>query len=140
MLLKYPDEVDLSYELSKGFAARFIGYKAGRLIGRAGFKPSDREDLEQDLKLHLVRRFDKFDPHVGHWNAFVVTVVSRYVLTLIVQRRRSKRRQDLSLASLDECPCDGTDDEGDFEPVVSGAAAVSALDVTAQHDLALDVQ
>lgn len=139
-LIKYPHTIDLSHELTQGFAARFIRYKARRLIGRAGIRPCDQEDLEQDLRLHLVQRFPKYDPNVAHWNAFVVTVISRYVLTLLVQRRRGKRHHDLSVLSLDEMALDAAA-AGDADRWHERCSAPSAVcDGTSQQDLAIDVR
>lgn len=92
--------VDLSHELTVGYAARLICYKVGRLVARGSIGCSDREDLEQDLKLHLLRRFDQFDPALAHWNTFVVVVVERYILTYLVAHRRRRR---LQFASFEEC-------------------------------------
>jgi RNA polymerase sigma factor (sigma-70 family) len=104
-------DVDLSFELTKGFAARFIRYKVARLVERALIPISDADDLEQELKLHLVRRFTRFDPARSHWNSFVVTVVERHILTYLVMRRRRQSRfaslQDLSSVNLDSNDMDG---------------------------------
>jgi RNA polymerase sigma-70 factor, ECF subfamily len=138
-LIKYPRTIDLAQELTDGFAARFIRYKAGRLVGRAGFPPCDREDLEQDLRLHLVKRFPQFDPTRAHWNAFVVMVISRHVLTLVAQRRRGKRHHDLTVLSLDQLSADVSDFTE--EPTAGRCAPRSALrDDTADRDTVLDVR
>lgn len=132
--------IDLSFELSNGYAARFIRYKVMRLVGRAGIRPSDCEDLEQEIKLHLIKRFEKFDPRLAHWNTFVVAVVSRYILTLIVKRRRSHRREAMEFLSLDGLVND--DEEKLDHPGVDGAnghTAHLALDTTEQLDVAIDV-
>jgi DNA-directed RNA polymerase specialized sigma24 family protein len=134
--------IDLSHELTRGFAARFIRYKVSRLIGMAGTKLDDWDDLEQDIKLHLVQRFSKFDPQVSHWNAFVVTVITRYILTLIMNRRRHKRWPDSGVMSLDALLGeyeDGLDDPESCGVTMQGDVGV-ACDRTAEHDLSLDVQ
>jgi RNA polymerase sigma factor (sigma-70 family) len=137
-LIEYPRTIDLSCELSHGFAARFIRYKASRLVGRAGFRAADREDLEQDLRLHLVQRFPKFNPQLAHWNAFVVTVVSRHVLTLVAQRRRCKRRLDLATVSLDEMMAGASEDTEEL-PVGKCELPSTLRDSAADHDVAIDV-
>lgn len=78
---------DLERLLTTGFAARAIRQKASQLVARAGFSPSDQEDLEQELRLHLLCRLSKFDPDVAHWNVFVRTLVERHAATLVTQRR-----------------------------------------------------
>ena len=140
--IQHPSAVDLSSELTHGFAARFIRYKAARLVGRAGIRPCDQEDFEQDLRLHLVQRFDKFDPKVAHWNAFVVTVVSHHVLTLLLRRRRSKRGHDLAHISLHDMADGESGLRGESKiPAAEGYANQACdCDETARRDLAIDVR
>ncbi len=131
-----PAALDLSQELTRGFAARFIRYKTAQLISRPGFSPTDREDLEQELKLHLLQRCVRFDPQVAHWNAFVVTVLSRHLLTLVLKRRRGKPLRSLEEFTDDaEAVGDGGESAG-----LNGHATLCIADNTAQLDLVLDVQ
>jgi RNA polymerase sigma factor (sigma-70 family) len=130
--------VDLSHELTEGFAARFIHDKVGRLVARGTIGPSDREDLEQDLKLHLIRRFDQFDPSVAHWRTFVVVVVERFILTYLVARRRRRRRE------VRPSPKDSVAESVTNNNLQSRRHSVSvpvdnSFDPTSQRDLALDV-
>lgn len=126
--------VDLSHELTAGFAARLICYKVGRLVARGSIRCSDREDLEQDLKLHLLRRFDQFDPALGHWNTFVLVVVERYILTYLVARRRRK-----------QCTCRGTSFLQETDPddasntVGKSNTECKQCNPTSKLDLVLDV-
>ena len=53
---------DNRYEGIDEYAVRIIKHKARQLVGRAGFTESDREDLEQEMMLDLLRRLPKFDP------------------------------------------------------------------------------
>lgn len=83
--------LDWDRELTKGFAGRLIREKARQLIRQPGFHRSERPDLEQDLRLALWERVDKFDPEVAHWNVFATTVIERQVATLCEQRQADKR-------------------------------------------------
>jgi RNA polymerase sigma-70 factor, ECF subfamily len=85
---------DLPHLVTCGFAARAIRYKARQLAGRHGFSRSEREDIEQELRLDLLRRLAKFNPDIAPWNAFVRTLVDRHAATLIAQRRRRIRATD----------------------------------------------
>lgn len=96
-------EVDLEHELTKGFAAQFIRLKVRRLMGRFGLTSSDRRDIEQELKLRLIESFPTFNPEVGHWRPFVVTVTARCIskfLRLRCAQRRGSLVPDESLSSL----------------------------------------
>lgn len=131
--------VDLSYELTEGFAARFIRYKVGRLVMRATIRRSDRDDLEQDIKLHLVRRFAQFDPALAHWNTFVVTVVERYILTFLVMRRRRRQLRFASLEAFARADLE-SDDEGRAMALGEQESDCGSHDPMLQLDLVLDVQ
>ena len=101
--------VDIEHDLANGFAARLIREKANQLVGRLGFTKSDREDLEQELKLRLWMRSHKFDPAKRHWNVFVTTVVERHVASILQRAGRTKRSADSPPVSLSELVADGDD-------------------------------
>lgn len=89
------------------FADRLIRRKARELITRFGFSPADREDIEQELRLLLIRRFDKFDPSVAHYNVFVTTVIERFTATIIEHREAESRAPVRSGGSLSRLIDDG---------------------------------
>lgn len=98
------------------FAARLIRRKARELAARSGFSPSDRDDIEQELRLVLVRRLDKFDPSVAHYNAFVTTVIERYSATILEHRRAESRSHSRYGGSLNQLV-----DDGDGNKIEMGA-------------------
>jgi len=49
------------YEGIDEYAVQLIKYKARQLVGRVGFTESDRDDLEQELMLDLLRRLPKYN-------------------------------------------------------------------------------
>lgn len=63
-------------DVVEGFAARYIARRARQLVRRSGCSESDREDIEQELKGHLLERLPRFDPQRGNWTTFVVLVIS----------------------------------------------------------------
>ncbi len=82
---------DLRNLVTSGFADRAICQKARQLAGRNGFSVSERQDIEQELRLHLLRRLAKFDPDIAHWNVFVRTVLERRAASLVARRQASIR-------------------------------------------------
>ena len=83
------------------YAARLIRYKARRLIGQAGFTASDREDIEQELILDLLRRLPKYNPKRAQRNTFIARVVEHKIATLIEAQKagiRDYRRCRCSLS------------------------------------------
>ena len=84
----------------QSFAHRIIRQKARQLVGKYGFSRSDREDLEQELWLDLIRRWKRAGDRINDPQAFVVTVVNRQVANLIEQRQ-TKKHSNEDLRSLD---------------------------------------
>ncbi|MBP3954802.1 sigma-70 family RNA polymerase sigma factor [Gemmata sp. G18] len=71
--------------------AGIIRRKAARLVGSAGPYVSDREDVEQELVLHVLERVRRFDPDRGTWPAFVQCLVERFGHNWARARRAAKR-------------------------------------------------
>jgi len=63
------------YQGIDDYAVQLIKYKARQLVGRVGFTESDREDLEQEMVLDLLRRLPKFDPKRAGRNTFIARIV-----------------------------------------------------------------
>lgn len=70
---------------------RFIRSKVRKLVGRHGFTRSDRDDLEQELLLRLLKCLPQFDPDQGCNAAFDVMVVQRSVANIVRERKAAKR-------------------------------------------------
>jgi len=81
------------------FARALIRKKAKQLVGRAGYRHQDREDIEQELALQFVRRLPSFDPGQGHFNVFATVVIERSVAS-ILRHRLAKKRDDRHVMSL----------------------------------------
>jgi RNA polymerase sigma-70 factor (ECF subfamily) len=75
--------VDVRQDVIDGYAARHIRRRAWQLARKVGYTLSDLEDIEQELKQHLLQRLDQFDPAKSRWRTFVVLVVDRRVVHLI---------------------------------------------------------
>jgi RNA polymerase sigma-70 factor (ECF subfamily) len=94
--------VDLNYELTRGFTARYIRRKAAQLVGKTRLTGSHRDDVEQDLTIRLLRRLPKFDPRRRPWPVFVKVVIDKHVATLLETRRTKKREHIQNIVSLSE--------------------------------------
>jgi RNA polymerase sigma factor (sigma-70 family) len=75
--------------------------KAGQLARRAGFTAQDRDDLEQDLSVLLLKRWPSFDPNRGTPEAFATIVLNSGVANLLRDRLALWRRQG-RIVSLQE--------------------------------------
>ena len=91
---------DNRYDGVEPYAVGLIRYKARQLIGQAGFTPSDREDLEQEMVLDLLRRLPKYNPERAKLNTFIARVVEHKIASLIQAQKagiRDYRRWAYSL-------------------------------------------
>ncbi|AMV25157.1 RNA polymerase sigma factor [Gemmata sp. SH-PL17] len=84
--------------------ARIIRYKANRMIGRAGLRPQDREDLEHDLVVRVLEQRHQFAPARGTWPAFVWRVVERAGDNVLRARGRTKRAARLTKPVPESAP------------------------------------
>jgi RNA polymerase sigma-70 factor, ECF subfamily len=92
--------IDLAHELDRGFAGRLIRRKARQILGKAKLSDTDREDIEQTLRVSLICRLSHFDPSRSHWQAFVLAVIDRQVATLLRALRSKRRRHSGLVISL----------------------------------------
>ncbi len=87
-----------NYDDIDAYAVEIIRYKARQLVGQAGFTVADRDDLEQELILDLLRRLPKYDPSRAKRNTFIARVVEHKIATLIEKQTAHKR-------DYRRCPC-----------------------------------
>lgn len=85
-----------------------IHYFASRMVGVAGIREDDLEDVEQDLRLHLFCALQQHDPDLASAETYASRVVERKVANMIrdLSRRRARIRDEVSIEALD----DGTED------------------------------
>lgn len=126
------------------YALRLIRSKARQLVGKAGFTASDREDIEQDLALHLLARLPHYDPRRANGEAFTTQVVQNRVRTLLEHRSAECRNWRRCRASLhDTVACDDGDpvergDDLDAEAFLRRTGRTDESDPPHQ-DLRIDV-
>jgi len=90
------------YQGIDDYAVQIIRYKARQLVGRVGFTESDREDLEQEMVLDLLRRLPKFDPKRAGRNTFIARIVEHKVATIIEAQKAGMRDYRLCSCSLND--------------------------------------
>lgn len=73
------------------FTLGIIRRKVKQLITRAGFRPQDREDLEQELFARVLQSLPSFDPGQAHRNRFITAVVERFVANILRDKLAGKR-------------------------------------------------
>jgi len=103
-----------------------IRSKARQLVGRFGFTSADREDIEQELALHLMERMAQFDPRRSSGSTFIDRI-SQHKIASMLRGRYAQRRDYRRSVSLDD---DGTHQT--IEPV-------TRCQPRANPDLAIDM-
>ena len=73
------------------FTEGLIRKKARQLVNRNGFTDSDREDIEQELTLKLLKKSGAFDSSQAHWNVFVTMIIERGTASLVRDKQAQKR-------------------------------------------------
>ena len=124
-----PDDVD-----------QLIESVAWKLVGKYGFTEDDREDIEQDLRLHFLQNRPKFNHRRGKLVAFATCIIRSKVATIIEHRKAKMRDYHRWPLSLDATrDTDGTpvmameDDDGDRR------LGLDRTHFTDNVDLAIDV-
>jgi len=84
------------------YAIYLISYKVGRLIGILGFTFEDGEDLEQELKLHLLQNWNQYDPSRGAIKTFINCVLDNRLRQIIERRKTQKSGFGKRTVSLDD--------------------------------------
>jgi len=82
------------------YAARLIRFKTRQLSRYPGFTPSDRADIEQELRADLLKRLPKYDPAKAQFNTFVSRIIERKIISIVRHRfaeMRSPVREEFSL-------------------------------------------
>jgi RNA polymerase sigma-70 factor (ECF subfamily) len=89
------------------FTKRLVRLKAKQLIGMAGLRKGDRDDLEQDLFMRVLQATPSYKPEAGHWRVFITAVIERHCAT-ILRNRSNPKRDDRFVDSLNEnCEVNG---------------------------------
>lgn len=84
------------------YAIYLISYKVGRIIGVLGFTSDDREDLEQELILHLLENWPQFDSRRGSVKTFINCVLDNRIRQILESRKTQKSGFGKWTVSLDE--------------------------------------
>ncbi|MGH9868607.1 MAG: sigma factor [Candidatus Polarisedimenticolia bacterium] len=84
------------------FCDSYIRNRARFICTAAGLPAHEAEDLEQDLRLHLLRQRTLHDPGKGRWSTFARTVIQRKAAALLQKATAQRRARWCEAASLDE--------------------------------------
>ncbi len=86
------------------YAQTSIRVKARQLCRRDDFNRSEREDVEQDLWLHVIAKAENFDPERSSLNTYIDRLVNTAAAILVRGRERDMRAEGFQAQSLDAIP------------------------------------
>lgn len=109
------------------YARKVIRIKARQLAQRRELRGSDRDDIEQELTLELLKQAHHFDIRRASLNTFVARVIDTAVAMLLRARRARKRAGESTTRSLDAVGASG-DPEGVPVPDDAPGPPVRAAD------------
>jgi len=89
------------------YAKDHVHHTALSLVGKAGIRKSDVEDIESDLLVEILERLPQFDPEKACYNTFVASVVRAKVKNILRDRQRERRDRSREEYSLNDTVHDG---------------------------------
>ncbi|MEK6676408.1 MAG: sigma factor [Planctomycetota bacterium] len=93
------------------YANRIIHHKARQLVLESGFSPSDREDIEQELRIAILERWKAFDSRRASDRTFAARIIENKAVSLIRANRAAKRNIRRCTPLYNERVTDGDFDE-----------------------------
>lgn len=84
------------------YAVSLVRHHAAALVRRGGLDRADRDDIEQELALHLVLRLPRFDPARASRRTFAARVVAHRAATLHESGWTAKETARRAAVSLHE--------------------------------------
>jgi RNA polymerase sigma-70 factor, ECF subfamily len=100
-----------AFEGLEPYSVGLIRYKSRRLIGILGLTESDRDDIEQEMAVHLRQNLSKHDPARGSVKTFINCVLDNRVKAIIKSRTCSAFDCSIHAYSLDAAFEAGDSDE-----------------------------
>ena len=122
------------------FEEWFIARKSRQLVGKAGFTPSDVEDIEQDIRLDVINRLRRFDQAKSSRHTFIAMVVRRCVASILERRRAEKRNGGRRPQSLNSPIRDAEGREVELYQTLDASAGRPGRSEEELRDLRADVR
>jgi len=123
------------------YAEKLIQRTARRLVKKLELPKADIEDMEQDLRLELVRRLPAYDPGKSNPATFARMVIQFHAKEIARRHGRPKRCSRLPVISLSEKVSDEDGDVAERAEVITRAddKRLMVHDDTEAIDMAIDV-
>lgn len=82
----------LAYILETSFCRNIVSYRTRELLRKGFFPAMTKEDLAQEIHLHLVKNLPKFTTRRGRLRGFIVVLIKRFTRNLL-RKAYAKKRQ-----------------------------------------------
>lgn len=87
-----------------------VNIKVNRLIRSSSYRPDERDDIVQELLMHLHRRLPKFDPEKAGLSTYIDMVLSTKIILMVHERRERQHRRPSSI-SIEEFSFDDENED-----------------------------
>ena len=84
------------------YALKQVRFRARKLIGKLGFKPTDQEDIEQELILHLLKWLPHYDPAKSARNTYLQLILKNKVSSIRRKRIQWMRSNAYETVSIEK--------------------------------------
>lgn len=106
-------------------ALRSINVGVNAFIRKFNLPKADRDDLIQDIALHLIQQAGNFNPSVGAWSTFVKCVIRSKLASIRRASKTKKNRKFTKTVSLNEKTRDQDGRTAEFGSLVEEGASTS---------------
>jgi RNA polymerase sigma-70 factor (ECF subfamily) len=114
-------ELDREFQ-ADGYAARFIRAKARQFARRGELDEDQREDIQQELTLDLLRRMRHYDPARGRRATFYRVVIERGLASILEHQKAPTRTPSSPIVSLQEAIRHEDGKEAELGDTIEGEA------------------
>ncbi|TWT40192.1 hypothetical protein KOR42_49340 [Thalassoglobus neptunius] len=83
------------------YARTLIPFKARQLCRKAGFTPSDQEDIEQQLWMAVLAQVDNYNPERASLDTMIDCIVDSSARMILRERRTRRRTNSTPVESID---------------------------------------
>lgn len=101
------------------YVQNMIRFKAREMARQFGLCDADRDDIEQELRLDILKRAERYDSAKSSIATFSNRIITHRIASLIQERQAECRDWRLEISLQEQCP-DQNDGEATWEDFLDG--------------------